>query len=129
MSDLAWSLASREGHAVVRAAMAHLNVVMIHPGGRHYTAIECLPPAGPAHRLSHLIYILLVVHRTSIELDETLLDESRRILGTTGIRDTVEGAMRELIRAERRGRLRERVRTGDGVDRGVGVLEATRPAR
>ena len=31
MSDLAASLATSDGHALVRAAMAHLNLVMIHP--------------------------------------------------------------------------------------------------
>jgi Arc/MetJ family transcription regulator len=69
-----------------------------------------------------------MTHRTSIELDEMLLDESRRILGTFGIRDTVEAAFREIIRADRRNRLRDRIRTGDGMDTGPELLAAIRPA-
>jgi Arc/MetJ family transcription regulator len=75
------------------------------------------------------MYIGCMAHRTSIELDETLLTESQRILGTSGIRDTVEGAMRELLRADRRARLKDRLTTGAGIDRSVALLEATRPTR
>lgn len=67
-------------------------------------------------------------HRTSIELDEVLLEEARRILGTAGIRETVETAFREIVRTSRRNRLRERIRSGAGFDRGPEVLSATRPA-
>jgi Arc/MetJ family transcription regulator len=70
-----------------------------------------------------------MAHRTSIELDEELLEGTRRVLGTTGIRETVEGAMREVIRAHRRTLLLERIRTGAGVDRSRSVLRASRPAR
>lgn len=69
-----------------------------------------------------------MTHRTSIELDKALLDESQRILGTSGIRDTVEAAFREIIRSDRRNRLRERIRTGDGMDTGPEMLAAVRPA-
>ena len=75
------------------------------------------------------IYTSLMVHRTTIELDETLLAESRKILGTNGIRDTVERALEEVIKADRRLRLRTRIRSGDGVDRGPDLLDATRPDR
>ncbi len=69
-----------------------------------------------------------MTHRTSIELDEMLLNESRRILGTSGIRETVEAAFREIVRADRRNRLRDRIRTGNGMDSGIEILAATRPA-
>ncbi len=68
-------------------------------------------------------------HRTSIELDEALLTEARAVLGTTGIRETVEGSMREVVRAHRRAQLLLRIRTGDGVDRSPEVLDASRPIR
>jgi Arc/MetJ family transcription regulator len=71
----------------------------------------------------------VVVHRTSIELDEALLEGTRQVLGTTGIRETVEGAMREVIRAHRRTQLLERIRTGAGVDRSLSVLGESRPVR
>ena len=69
-----------------------------------------------------------MAHRTSIELGEVLLDESQRILGTSGIRDTVEAAFREVIRSDRRNRLRERIRTGEGMDTSPEMLAAVRRA-
>ena len=72
-------------------------------------------------------YTRRMVHRTTIELDTELLDEARRILGTSGIRDTVETALRELARADRRRRLAERITTGEGFDRGSAMLAETRP--
>ena len=70
-----------------------------------------------------------VTHRTTIELDEALLEETRTILGTSGIRETVEGAMRKVTRAAKRARLAERIRTGEGFDRGPEILAGTRPPR
>lgn len=70
-----------------------------------------------------------MTHRTTIELDEALLEETRKVLGTSGIRETVEGAMREVTRAAKRARLAERIRTGEGFDRGPEILAVTRPTR
>lgn len=70
-----------------------------------------------------------VTHRTTIELDEDLLEETRQVLGTSGIRETVEGAMREVTRAAKRARLANRIDSGTGVDRGPEMLAATRPTR
>jgi Arc/MetJ family transcription regulator len=76
------------------------------------------------------VYILVAVtHRTTIELDEALLEETRKVLGTSGIRETVEGAMREVTRAAKRVQLAERIRTGEGFDRGPEILDASRPTR
>ncbi len=68
-------------------------------------------------------------HRTTIELDLDLLDETRRILGTSGIRETVEGAMREVARSAKRARLAALIESGAGIDRGPDILAATRPSR
>jgi Arc/MetJ family transcription regulator len=73
------------------------------------------------------VYTRGMSRRTSLELDEALLDQSQRILGTHGIRETVEAAFREIIRADRRNRLRERIRTGAGMDSGPEMLSASRP--
>ena len=70
-----------------------------------------------------------MTHRTTIELDEVLLEEARKVLGTSGIRETVEGAMREVTRAAKRARLAERIRTGEGFDHGPDLLAASRPTR
>ena len=40
--------------------------------------------------------------KTSVEIDEELLDAARRILETTSVKATVEGAFREVVRAEAR---------------------------
>jgi Arc/MetJ family transcription regulator len=70
-----------------------------------------------------------MAHCTTIEIDEALLEDSRRILGTVGIRDTVEGAMREVVRADRRSRLRRRIQSGEGIDRSEEVFAASRPTQ
>jgi len=66
------------------------------------------------------------MRRTSIEIDEERLARAQRVLGTTGIKDTVDRALEEVVRAELRRRLAERVRSGEGIDRGDDVLEASR---
>jgi Arc/MetJ family transcription regulator len=70
-----------------------------------------------------------MTHRTTIELDEALLDQVREILDTTGIRETVEAAMRAVVRAHLRQQLVEQIRSGVGADIGPGVLAASRPTR
>jgi Arc/MetJ family transcription regulator len=62
--------------------------------------------------------------RTSVVLDDELIDQARRALGTHGIKDTLDAALREAIRADRRRRLVARFTTGEGLD-----LEALREAR
>jgi Arc/MetJ family transcription regulator len=42
----------------------------------------------------------VAVRRTSLEIDEDMLVKARAILGTRGIRDTVEEALREVVRRE-----------------------------
>ncbi len=67
--------------------------------------------------------------RTSIQIDDDRLARVQRVLGTKGLKDTVERAFDEVLRAELRQRLAERVRTGAGMDRGEEVLRVTRPER
>lgn len=66
--------------------------------------------------------------RTTIEIDDQLVDEARSALGTRGLRDTVEAALTEAVRAARRRRLAERLSTGRGLDLGEEILaEIRRP--
>ena len=74
------------------------------------------------------VYIRGVKHRTTIELDQELLDEAREVLGTSGIRETVERAMRDAIDAELRRQLGEQIRAGEGFDTGPEILAQTRPS-
>jgi len=66
-------------------------------------------------------------HRTTIEIDAALLDEARDVLGTVGIRETVEVAMRRAVDAELRSRLAHRIRSGEGFDTGPEILTRARP--
>ena len=46
--------------------------------------------------------------KTSVDIDEVLLDEVRNLLGTSKIKQTVDTALRETLRSEAR---RQEVRT------------------
>ena len=58
----------------------------------------------------------LSMHRTTLVLDEQKLAAARRLLGTKGIKDTVERALDEVIQADLRRQAFERLRTLDGLD-------------
>lgn len=66
------------------------------------------------------------MRRTSLEIDEERLARAQRALGTTGIKETIDRALDEVVRADLRRRLAKRVRSGKGIDRGEEVLEASR---
>lgn len=50
--------------------------------------------------------------KTSIEIDRTVASEAAEILGTTTLRETVDLALREVIRARLRHELADAVRAG-----------------
>jgi len=66
------------------------------------------------------------MRRTSLVIDEEQLTRAQRVLGTTGVKDTIDRALEEILRADLRRRLAERVRTGEGIDRGEEVLAESR---
>jgi Arc/MetJ family transcription regulator len=70
-----------------------------------------------------------MTRRTSIDVDDEKLERVQRVLGTTGLRDTVERAFDEVIRADLRRQLAEQIRTGEGVDRSPEMLAKTRRPR
>lgn len=74
-------------------------------------------------------YNTAMPRRTSIDVDDEKLARVQQVLGTTGLKDTVERAFDEVLRAHLRRRLAERIRTGEGVDRGPEILKAVRPER
>ncbi len=47
------------------------------------------------------------VRRTTLEIDEDMLSQAREILGTKGVKDTVDEALREVLRREAGERLME----------------------
>ena len=62
------------------------------------------------------MYDQAVKRRTTIEIDQDLLDRAKEILGTTGLRDTVHAALDKVVRAELRERLLRRLEDPDGFD-------------
>ena len=65
-----------------------------------------------------------MARRTSIIIDDALLEEAQQALGTRGLKETVYAALNEAIRARRRKQLLARLRDSDGFDD-----EALRQAR
>lgn len=68
-----------------------------------------------------------MIRRTTIEVDERKLGRAQAALGTTGLKDTVDGALDEVIRRDLRQRLARRIASGDGIDRSEELLAETRP--
>lgn len=57
-----------------------------------------------------------IVTKTTLLIDDALLDQARRILGTHGIKDTVDSALQEVIGTHARRALIDRLRTQNGLD-------------
>jgi Arc/MetJ family transcription regulator len=55
------------------------------------------------------------VKRTTLDVDEDVLAKARDILGTRGIRDTVDEALREVVRREAGARLIARLKENDDL--------------
>ncbi|HEX3511237.1 MAG TPA: type II toxin-antitoxin system VapB family antitoxin [Solirubrobacteraceae bacterium] len=53
--------------------------------------------------------------RTTLEIDEDVLEKARDLLGTRGIRDTVDGALREIVRREAGRRLIARLKDNEDL--------------
>jgi Arc/MetJ family transcription regulator len=43
-----------------------------------------------------------MARKTTLDLNEELLAQAQQVLGTTGIKDTVDGALREVVVADAR---------------------------
>lgn len=71
------------------------------------------------------IYSRPMKRRTTIEIDDELLARAREVLGTNGLKDTIEAALDEVVKAELRRQLVDRITRPDGLDRDA-LLEARR---
>lgn len=67
----------------------------------------------------------LDMHRTTINLDQKKLSKVRRLLGTTGIKDTVERAFDEILAMDLRKRAVERLIKMDGLELGDPTITAS----
>ncbi len=50
--------------------------------------------------------------KTTVDVDRKLAEEAAEILGTKSLKDTVNGALREIVNVELRRQLAEQVRNG-----------------
>jgi Arc/MetJ family transcription regulator len=56
------------------------------------------------------------VRKTTLSVDDDLIRRAADVLGTVGLKDTVDGALREILAADARRRFAERLRDMRGVD-------------
>ena len=57
-----------------------------------------------------------IMSKTSVDIDNDLLEQVRSLLGTTSIRETIHCALREVVRAEARRREVAALVAMDGLD-------------
>ena len=50
--------------------------------------------------------------KTTVDVDRELADEAAAILGTKSLKDTVNGALREIVNGKYRRQLADRIRAG-----------------
>jgi Arc/MetJ family transcription regulator len=72
------------------------------------------------------MYNLAVSRRTTIEMDEQLLEDAQAVLGTSGLKETVDRALTEVVRASRRRALADRLTSGAGLDFDDQTIRAAR---
>jgi Arc/MetJ family transcription regulator len=70
-----------------------------------------------------------VPRKTTITVDDELLAKAQAVLGTRGLKETVDGALNEVVRAALRRDLARRLRTGEGLDFSEPVARAARQWR
>lgn len=56
------------------------------------------------------------MHKTTLVLDEAKLRRARKVLGTKGIKDTIDRALDEVLALAARRRLVEKLRRMEGID-------------
>ena len=56
------------------------------------------------------------MRKTSVDVDDRLLEEVRDVLGTSPIKETIDRALREVMRAEARRREIRALAVMDGLD-------------
>ncbi len=56
------------------------------------------------------------MRKTSVDVDDRLLDQVRNVLGTSSIKETIDGALREVMRTEARHREIRALAVMEGLD-------------
>lgn len=58
---------------------------------------------------------IISMKRTTLDIDDNMLSKAREILGTSGIKDTVDEALREIVRREAGRRLIARLKENEDL--------------
>ncbi len=69
----------------------------------------------------------LLVQRPTVEFDSERLAEVRKLLGTTGIKDTIDAAFDQIVRQARRIALLDQLRDPEKFDFSDEVTSQARP--
>jgi Arc/MetJ family transcription regulator len=72
-------------------------------------------------------YTHSMVQRTTVEFDVERLAEVRQLLGTTGIKDTIDAAFDQIVRQARRMALLDQMRDPEKFDFTEEVFRQARP--
>jgi hypothetical protein len=56
------------------------------------------------------------MHKTTLVVDDSKLERARELLGTKGIRETIDRALDEVIALDMRRRFADRLRAMEGLD-------------
>jgi len=56
------------------------------------------------------------MHKTTLVIDDAKLRRVRKVLGTKGIKDTIDRALDEVLALDARRRLVQKLRTMNGLD-------------
>lgn len=59
------------------------------------------------------------MHKTTLVIDDKKIARARKLLGTKGIRDTIDRALDEVLLLESRRKVVEQLRTMEGLDERV----------
>jgi Arc/MetJ family transcription regulator len=70
-----------------------------------------------------------MTRKTTITVDDELLAQAQAVLGTHGLKDTVDEALSEIVRTSLRRDLARRLKTGEGLDFSEPVRRAARQWR
>ena len=64
------------------------------------------------------------MRKTSVEVDHALIEEVRGLLGTSSIKETIDGALREVLRSEARRQEIAALKNMEGLDLSNGEVMA-----
>ncbi|HCG02184.1 MAG TPA: DUF2191 domain-containing protein [Chloroflexi bacterium] len=56
------------------------------------------------------------MRKTTLVIDDALVERARSVLGTHGLKDTIDAALKEVLVRDARRALIQRLETSDGLD-------------